>query len=35
VVRERDGVIRIAASGRFLGKKIKIPREQNGAVAAP
>jgi hypothetical protein len=35
MVRECDGDISIAASGRFVGKKMKVPSEQNGVVAAP
>jgi len=34
MVRNRDSGINIAASSRFLGKKMKVPAEQNRAVAA-
>jgi hypothetical protein len=32
--RDRDSGIIIAASSRFFGKKMKVPAEQNRAVAA-
>jgi hypothetical protein len=34
MVRQRDRDTCIAASGRFFGKKMKVPSEQNGVVAA-
>jgi hypothetical protein len=33
-MRKCDGCISIAASGRFFGKKVKVPTEQNDVVAA-
>jgi hypothetical protein len=32
--RKRDRCVDLAASGRFFGKKIKVPLEQNRVVAA-
>jgi hypothetical protein len=32
--RKRDDRSNIAASGRFFGKKMIVPAEQNGVVAA-
>jgi hypothetical protein len=34
MVRPRDRGIHVAASGRFFDKKMKVPSEQNGVVAA-
>jgi hypothetical protein len=34
MVRDRDNGIRAARNGHFVGKKMKVPMEQNSAVAA-
>jgi hypothetical protein len=34
MMRDRDNGIAAARSGRFFGKKMKVPLEQNSVVAA-
>jgi hypothetical protein len=34
MMRDRDNGIAAARSGRFSGKKMKVPLEQNSVVAA-
>jgi hypothetical protein len=34
MMRDRDNGITVARSGRFSGKKMKVPPEQNSVVAA-